>query len=88
MHDWFAGACLFILRHHVVTSIHWSNKLYGSPRQPLTDVFSMTKCKCEKGEHHKEMNREERIDHLESCMAEAIHKLECIKDELKSLKSQ
>ena len=45
----------------------------------------MTKCKCEKGEHHKEMNREERIAHLENCIADAIHKLECIKDELKSL---
>jgi len=48
----------------------------------------MTKCKCEKGEHHKEMNREEQIAHLESCMAETIHKLECIKDELKGLRTQ
>ncbi len=48
----------------------------------------MAKCKCEKGEHHIEMNREERIVHLENCMAETIHKLECIKDEIKILRSQ
>jgi hypothetical protein len=46
----------------------------------------MTKCKCEKGEHHKEMNKEERIAHLEECIGDAIHKLECIRDELKGLR--
>jgi len=48
----------------------------------------MTECRCEKGEHHKEMSREEQIVHLESCMETTIHKLECIKDELKSLRTQ
>lgn len=48
----------------------------------------MTKCKCERGEHHKEMTTEERIEHLESCIADVIHKLECIKDEIVILKSQ
>jgi hypothetical protein len=65
-----------------------SNKLYGLSKHVSSGVFTMTKCKCEKGEHHKEMNREERIDHLEDCIVQAIHKLECIKDELKILKSQ
>lgn len=42
----------------------------------------MNKCKCEKGEHHKNMTNEERISHLEDCVAEIIHKLTCVKDEL------
>lgn len=88
MHGGFEYVVLFILHHQVVTSIRWSDKLYGSSKLALSDVFSMTKCKCERGEHHKEMNREQQIAHLESCMVETIHKLECIKDELRSLRTQ
>lgn len=76
-----------ILRQQVVTSIHWSNKLYGSSILTRSDMCIMTGCKCEKEEHHKEMNRAEQIAHLESCMAEIIHRLECIKDELSGLRT-
>lgn len=48
----------------------------------------MTKCKCEKGEHHKEMNKEEQVAHLESCLADIISKLECVKEELALVKEK
>ena len=49
------------------------------------EVYDMTKCKCEKGQHHDSMTREERIKHLEDCMAGIIHKLDCVKQELAGL---
>jgi hypothetical protein len=50
-------------------------------------VFIITGSKCEKGEHHEVMNRDEQVIHLESGMAEIIHRLECIKDELNGMRS-
>lgn len=51
----------------------------------LGEVYDMTKCKCEKGQHHDNMTREERIKHLEDCMGDIIHKLDCVKQELSEL---
>lgn len=48
----------------------------------------MTKCKCEKGEHHTNMTNEERINHLETCVSEIIHRLTCVKDELTDIKKE
>jgi len=45
-------------------------------------AFLMNNYKCENGEHHKNMTKEERIDHLENSVVEIIHKLTCVKDEL------
>jgi hypothetical protein len=34
------------------------------------------------------MNRDETISHLEKCIADVIHQLECIKSELVDIKTQ
>ncbi|NWF95849.1 MAG: hypothetical protein HXY34_06870 [Candidatus Thorarchaeota archaeon] len=50
----------------------------------------MTKCRhgCDYGEHHKKLSRDERLSHLEECMADLIHQLQCIKDELAEIRRQ
>ena len=42
----------------------------------------MCDCKCDDKEHHKEMTHEERLDHIRECLDSAVHRLECVREEL------
>lgn len=75
-----------ILHTTEATSLGSSEKLNLTLNSSyLREVYDMTKCKCEKGQHHDNMTQEERIKHLEDCMGDIIHKLDCVKQELSEL---
>jgi len=76
----------FIYHTTEATSLRSSEKINPTLSSlHLREVYGMAKCKCEKGQHRDSMTREEKIKHLEDCMTDIVHKLDCVKQELAEL---